>query len=175
MSETLRVASACSLPFSVSAAATIAVGSLFAPATMSAVWPSREIETPGRGGTTVEMRESERRIASAFATVARKAGEFAVRVDEWTTTIGAELERPPKFCWISVRACTDCDPFACQPAPGERRLHLRREHRECDRDHRPGDRDDADVVGGEAAEPADRADRLRMLDRGGDSGGRFSD
>src|SRR5579862_627465 len=33
------------------------------------------------------------------------------------TTIGAELARPPKFSWISVRAWTDCEPFACQPAP----------------------------------------------------------
>jgi hypothetical protein len=63
------------------------------------------------------MRGSERRIASVFATTVRKAGECAVSVDEWTTTIGAELERPPKFCWISWRACTDCDPLACQPAP----------------------------------------------------------
>ena len=105
------------MPLSVSAAATIAVGSRFAPATTSAVWPSREIETPGRGGTTVAIRESERRIASALATVARNAGEFVVSVGEWTTTIGAELERPPKFCWIRARACTDSEPFACQPAP----------------------------------------------------------
>jgi hypothetical protein len=81
------------------------------------VWPSREIETPGRGGTTVEIRESERRSASVFATVARKAGALVVSVDEWITTIGAELERPPKLRWINARACTDCDPFACQPAP----------------------------------------------------------
>ena len=101
LTETSGVASPCSLPFSLSAAATIAVGSLFAPATTSAVWPSAEIETPGRGGTTVEMCESARRIASAFATVARNAGELVVSVDEWTTTIGAELERPPKLRWIS--------------------------------------------------------------------------
>ena len=69
------------------------------------------------GGTTVAMRGSERRIVSAFATVARNSGDLAVSIGEWMTTIGAELERPPKFLWISSRACTDCDPFACQPAP----------------------------------------------------------
>src|SRR5262245_63771690 len=75
------------------------------------------MEAPDRGGTTVEMRESTWRIASACATVARKAGALVVSVGEWTTTIGAELERPPKFFWISERACTDSEPFACQPAP----------------------------------------------------------
>jgi hypothetical protein len=40
-----------------------------------------------------------------------------VSVAEWTTTSGAELERPPKLCWISARAWTDSEPFACQPAP----------------------------------------------------------
>jgi hypothetical protein len=40
-----------------------------------------------------------------------------VRLGEWTTTISAELERPPKLRWISCRARTDSDPFACQPAP----------------------------------------------------------
>jgi hypothetical protein len=117
LTEMLPVASLCSLPFRLSAAAAIAVGSFLAPATTSAVWPSREIETPRRGGTTVVMRESEWRIASAFATVARKAAEFVVSVAEWMTTIGAELESPPKLRWIRFRACTDCEPFACQPAP----------------------------------------------------------
>ena len=82
---------------------------------------------------------------------------------EWTTTISAELESPAKFAWISARACTDSEPFACQPAPGERGLDLRREDAERDGDDRPGDRDDADVVGRPAAEPAERADPL--LDR----------
>src|SRR5262249_41504450 len=40
-----------------------------------------------------------------------------VSVGEWMTTIGAELERPPKLRWINVRASTDWEPFACQPAP----------------------------------------------------------
>ena len=74
--------SACSLPLSESAAATIAVGSRRAPPRMSAVCPSAEIDVPGRGGTTVEMRGSERRIASAFATVARKLGAVVPSVEE---------------------------------------------------------------------------------------------
>ena len=40
-----------------------------------------------------------------------------VKPGEWRTTIGAELERPAKFCSISDRAETDSEPFACQPAP----------------------------------------------------------
>ena len=70
------------LPLSESAAATIAVGSRLAPATTSTVCRSRLIETPGRGGTTVEMRGSERRILSARATVPWKAGEPTVSVGE---------------------------------------------------------------------------------------------
>ena len=49
--------------------------------------------------------------------VASNAGSAAVWPDEWTTTIRAELESPPKLSWISRRACTDSEPFACQPAP----------------------------------------------------------
>ena len=31
--------------------------------------------------------------------------------------MNAWLERPPKFSWMSRRACTDSDPDASQPAP----------------------------------------------------------
>ena len=117
LTEIALVESPCSFFFSESAAATIAVGSRRAPPTTRAVWPSREIEERGLGGTTDEMRGSERRIASVFATVERKRGSVVRSVEEWTTTSGAELESPPKFCWISVRALTDWEPFACQPAP----------------------------------------------------------
>ena len=157
-----------------SAAATIAVGSFFAPATTSAVWPSREIETPAAVARRVEMRESERRIASAFATVARKAGELVVSVAEWMTTIGAELERPPKFRWISVARLHRLGAVRLPARAGKRRLDLRREHGQRDRNHRPGDRDDPDVVCRPAAQTADRADGLRVLDRGGnDNSGCF--
>ena len=160
LTETLPVASACSLPFSVSAAATIAVGSRCAPATTSAVWPSREIETPGRGGTTVAIRESERRIASAFATVARNAGELVVSVggmddnDRRRTGEAAEVlldQRARLHRLGAVRLPTRAR---------QRRLDLRREHRQRERDHRPGERDDPHVVSRPAAEPADRPDGL---------------
>ena len=52
-----------------------------------------------------------------MSVAAWKAGDSAVRLGEWRTTIGAELERPAKFCSISLRASTDSEPFACQPAP----------------------------------------------------------
>ena len=51
------------------------------------------------------------------------------------------------------------------PRPGERGLDLRREEAEPDRDDDPGDRDGAEVIGGPAAEPADRADCLGVLGR----------
>ena len=54
---------------------------------------------------------------STRATVALNAGSAAVCPVEWTTTISAELESPPKLSWISCLACTDSEPFACQPAP----------------------------------------------------------
>ena len=49
---------------------------------------------------------------------------------EWTTTVSAELDRPAKLRSISVRACTDSEPSACQPAPDSGVLDLRREGRE---------------------------------------------
>ena len=117
LTESAGVASACSLPFRLSAAATIVVGSPRAPATTTAVWPSGEIEAPGCGGTTDAIRRSARRTFSTFARSAWNAGSLTESVGECTTTIGAELERPAKFRWIRVRAATDSEPFACHPAP----------------------------------------------------------
>ena len=54
--------SAASLPFSRSAAWTIAFESAPAPASTIAVCPSREIDTPGVGGTTVLTAPSARRV-----------------------------------------------------------------------------------------------------------------
>ena len=54
-----------SSPFSSSAARTMSVGLPAAPAWTIAVWPSREIETPARGGTTDgDVRRSPRSTAS---------------------------------------------------------------------------------------------------------------
>ena len=58
-----------------------------------------------------------RSVRSTCATVCRNAGSAVVACREWTTTISAELERPPKLRWIRARACTDSEPEACQPAP----------------------------------------------------------
>ena len=83
-----------------------------------AVWPSAEIESPARGGTT--ERDVGVRAQDALDARDRLRGSRAslvVSSCEWTTTISAELERPAKFRWISVRAWTDSEPFACQPAP----------------------------------------------------------
>ena len=120
--------------------------------------------------------EFARRTRSTRATVWRKPASLVVSCCEWTTTISAELERPAKFRWMSV-ACLDGLGAVRLPAgPGERGLDLRREEAERDGEDRPGDRDGADVVGGPAAQPADRADRLRLLGRGcGDADGRVDD
>jgi len=115
--ETCGVESPCSGPLRWSAAATIFVGSFAAPATTSAVCPSAEIEEPACGGTTLEILESPRRVVSTCRTTDRNAGDDAVSVAEWTTTIGAELESPPKSCCTRLRTATDSEPFACQPAP----------------------------------------------------------
>ena len=119
VSETLtpEAPAAASFDLSVSAAATIAVGSPFAPAVTRAVWPSAEMLEPARGFRTEATFVSARRMLSTRAMVCRKAGAEEVSFGECTTTINAELERPAKLAWMSARACTDSDPFACQPAP----------------------------------------------------------
>ncbi len=63
---------AFSFDFSVSAAATIAVGSSLAPAATTTVWPSAEIEEPARGGCTEATCLLARRILSTRLTVWRK-------------------------------------------------------------------------------------------------------
>ena len=108
VSETLTAAVPASFSFdlSVSAAATIAVGSPLAPAITTAVCPSAEMLEPARGGTTERTWEFARRTRSTRATVWRKPASLVVSCCEWTTTISAELERPAKFRWMSV-ACLD--------------------------------------------------------------------
>ena len=104
-------------PFRLSAARTMPVGSFAAPAVTMAVWASRLIEAPGRGGVTVRTASLPARIAPARAIVARKAGSRVVSVGECTTTMSAELEFPANARSIRARACTDCEPESCQPAP----------------------------------------------------------
>ena len=71
-----------SLPFSESAAATIRLLSRAAPAWTIAVCPSREIEIPGWGGTTVLIAPSARSVRSTRVIAERKAGSVAVLVGE---------------------------------------------------------------------------------------------
>ena len=119
VSETVtpEAPAACSFDFSLSATATIAVGSPFAPAITIAVCPSAEIVAPGRGATIEATFGLVWSTCVTRATVALNAGSAVVCAGEWTTTISAELESPPKLSWIRFRACTDSEPFACQPAP----------------------------------------------------------
>jgi hypothetical protein len=117
LTETSPVPSARSFDFRSSAAATIAVGSCAAPAITIAVWRSAEIVEPGRGGITDATRRSVRSTRSTRRAVDSKAGEPAVALSEWRTTIRAELDWPPKSRWTSCRTRTDSEPFACQPAP----------------------------------------------------------
>ena len=71
---------------------------------MIAVWPSGEIERPRVGGRIEATRGSERRIAVDFVTAPANAGLPTVWVGEWSTTIRALLDWPPKFAWIRSRA-----------------------------------------------------------------------
>ena len=111
------VPAAFSFDLSACAAATIAVGSPFAPAVTIAVWPSGETLAPGRGRCTEATRLSPARLRSTRRIVCRNSGAEVVTDGEWTTTVTAELESPAKLRWITVRACTDSEPSACQPAP----------------------------------------------------------
>ncbi len=69
-----------------SAAATIPLASRPAPATITAVWPSRDIEAPGRGGVTFFTAELAASVRSTRATVRRKAGSATVALCECTAT-----------------------------------------------------------------------------------------
>ena len=171
VSETLtpsRAGARAASPLSVSAAATIAVG--------SPVGAGRHDRGVAVGGDARARRAAARPSATcAFAR--RTPLDASDRLAEAGVADGlasASGRRPSAPSWrgrrsspgSASRAWTDSEPFACQPAPGERRLDPRREDAERDGDDDPGDRDGADVVGGPAAEPADRADRLRLLERG---------
>ena len=146
---------------SASAAATIAVGSPFAPAVTTAVWPSAEMVAPGRGRCTEATRASPASTRSTRSSASRNAGAEVVADGEWTTTVSAELDRPAKLRSISARACTDSEPSACQPAPDSAvsTFGANAARTRAAIAHAIGDR--SRVVGREAAEPADRADGPR--------------
>ena len=114
---TAGVPAAFSFDLSASAAATIAVGSPFAPAVTTAVCPSAETLAPRRGRCTEATRSSPARLRSTRRIARWNSGAEVVTDEECTTTVSAELDCPAKLRWISVRACTDSEPSACQPAP----------------------------------------------------------
>ena len=72
-----------------SAASTIAFGSAAAPARITAVWPSGEIERRGCGGEIRPTAGSCRRIRCERATACRNSGAVATRSGEWTATCSA--------------------------------------------------------------------------------------
>ena len=82
-------AASASLVLRRSAASTIAFGSAAAPARITAVWPSGEIETPGCGGETRPTAGSRRRTRCERATACRNSGAVATRSREWTATCSA--------------------------------------------------------------------------------------
>ena len=76
-----------SLPFRPSAALTISFELRAAPAWTIAVCPSREIEAPGAGATTLRTAGSARSVDSTRATTRWNAGSSAVMVGEDTTAM----------------------------------------------------------------------------------------
>ncbi len=107
----------CSCVLRSSAARTMVLASAAAPACTTAVWPSREIDTPGRGATTDFTRRSPFRTSCVEASARWNTGSPTVLSDECTTTIRALEDRPWKFWPMAVRAATDSEPVASQPAP----------------------------------------------------------
>ena len=156
---------ACSFAFSLSATATIAVGSPFAPAITIAVWPSAEIVDPGRGATTVATFGFVRSSCSTRETVGRKAGSVAVRLRRVDDDHQRRAREPAEVSLDQLSRLHRLRAVRLPPRSGERGLDLRREEAEPDRDDDPGDRHGAEVIGGPAAEPADRTDCLGVLGR----------
>ncbi len=107
----------CSSVLRSSAARTMVLASAAAPACTIAVWPSPEIDTPGCGATTDFTRRSPFRTFCVEATARWKAGSLTVLSEECTTTIRALDDRPWKLLSIALRAATDSEPVASQPAP----------------------------------------------------------
>ena len=118
VTETPEEDSAVSGAATASAACTILLESAAAPAVMIAVRPSREIETPACGGTTVDTRGSLRSTWVALATTACAWGSDAIG-PWWSTMTTCRLvaPRPEKSFSMIARAATDWLFEACHPAP----------------------------------------------------------
>ena len=92
------------------------VGSPLRAGLTIAVWPSAEIETPRRGATTVATAgwSAASLDAGDVGPKAGVGGGLRRRVDDDHQRRAGEAG---KLRSISFRACTDSEPFACQPAP----------------------------------------------------------
>ena len=114
-----------------------AVGSPLAPAITMAVCPSAEMLAALR-----RLHRGDARVGAQDALDAcdrlpeRRAGRRLARASGRRPS--APSSRGRRSCaWTRLRACTDSEPFACQPAPESARLDLRREDAERDGDRRP--------------------------------------
>ena len=121
---------------------------------------------PARGGTTVEMRGSARRIASDLRDRRAERG----RARSSASASGRRRSAPSwrgrrSSAGSASRACTDSEPFACQPAPESAVSTFGANTASPSATTAQAIATAPDVVGGPAAEPADRADGLRVLDR----------
>jgi hypothetical protein len=81
--------SAASLPFTSSAALTIPLELLAAPASTIAVCPSRLIEIPAEGAITLLTAGSALSVRSTFVSTAWNTGSLTVLVGEYSTVISA--------------------------------------------------------------------------------------
>ena len=159
------VPAAFSFDLSASAAATIAVGSPFAPAVTTAVWPSGETLAPGtwplHGGDALVPGETALDAADRPLELGC-GGRHRRGVDD----DGQRRARKPGEVPLDQRPGLHRLGAVRLPAgAGQGRLDLRCEGREGDGDDRPHDQNRAHVVGGEAAEPADRADSKVLAGR----------
>ena len=149
----------CSCVLRSSAARTMVLASAAAPACTIAVWPSREIDTPGCGATTDFTRRSAFSTRCVEATARWKAGSrdrLVGRVhDDHQGAGGQALE-------VLVDRLARGDRLRARGLPArarQRRLDPRGEDAEHDGHERPGDRDRPEMGGGVAAEAADRSVR----------------
>ena len=177
VSETLTSAppAAFSFDFSASAAATIAVGSLLAPAVTTAVCPSAEMVEPARGATTDATSAFARSSCSTLPTALRKPGSVVVSRSEWIDHHQRRAGEAGEVRLDQLARLHRLGSVGLPAGTGERGLDLRREHAEGDGDDHPCDRDDADVVGRPAAEPTERADRRTLARGDGETGRRGGD
>lgn len=111
---------AARVAFRSSAARTIPLGSRRAPASITAVWPSRAIETPGCGPTTVVTASLDASDRSTRVTAFPNAGSPKRCWSEWTTAISAELESPriPRASPVSLSTALLATTPTCMLRPG---------------------------------------------------------